>query len=254
MLSHSRQGSAEHRPVDINAIVEESLNLAYHGARAEKQGFNITLERSLDPAAGQVDCFPQEITRVLLNLISNGFYAATKRKGQTKNGGYEPTLTAATKDLGERVEITIRDNGTGIPAEVKDKMFNPFFTTITSLDCSGTYERRYGPPGDRPCPFGLERGFTVSRLQSDTSSMTAPERWILHAISSVDNLHGTMDNFQLWCTSAGWGSCVDSLWKQTHADEERPDDVKDRREIAKRVFDALCAAYPEKYIALVQPA
>ena len=80
MLLHSREGSGEHRPVDINAIVEESLNLAYHGARAEKQGFNITLERSFDPAAGEVDLFPQEVTRVLLNLISNGFYAATKRK------------------------------------------------------------------------------------------------------------------------------------------------------------------------------
>ena len=92
MLLHSRQGSGEHRPADINAIVEESLNLAYHGARAEKQGFNITLERSLDPAAGEVDLFPQEITRVLLNLISNGFYAATKRKAQAGRRAYEPTL------------------------------------------------------------------------------------------------------------------------------------------------------------------
>ena len=74
------QGSGEHRPVDINALVDESLNLAYHGARAEKQGFNITLERSFDPAAGEVDLFPQEITRVLLNLISNGFYAARSAK------------------------------------------------------------------------------------------------------------------------------------------------------------------------------
>ena len=92
MLLHSRQGSGEHRPVDINALVEESLNLAYHGARAEKQGFNITLERSFDPAAGEVDLFPQEITRVLLNLISNGFYAATKRKAEANGGDYEPTL------------------------------------------------------------------------------------------------------------------------------------------------------------------
>ena len=82
MLLHSREGSGEHRPVDINALVEESLNLAYHGARAEKQGFNITLERSFDPAAGEADLFPQDITRVLLNLISNGFYAATKRKAE----------------------------------------------------------------------------------------------------------------------------------------------------------------------------
>ena len=121
MLLHSRQGSQEHRPVDINALVEESLNLAYHGARAEKQGFNITLERSLDPTAGEVDVFPQEITRVLLNLISNGFYAATKRKAEANGGNYEPTLAAATKNLGDSVEIRIRDNGTGIPPEVKDK-------------------------------------------------------------------------------------------------------------------------------------
>ena len=129
MLLHSRQGSQEHRPVDINAIVEESLNLAYHGARAEKQGFNITLERSLDPAAGEIDLYPQEITRVLLNLISNGFYAATKRKAEANGGNYEPILAAATKNLGDSVEIRIRDNGTGIPPEVKEKMFNPFFTT-----------------------------------------------------------------------------------------------------------------------------
>jgi GAF domain-containing protein len=128
MLLHSREGSGERRPIDLNSLVEESLNLAYHGARAEKQGFQIRLERNFDPAAGQVDLFPQEITRVLLNLISNGFYAAMKRKAQMRDG-YEPTLAAATRNLGDRVEIRIRDNGSGIPAEVKDKMFNPFFTT-----------------------------------------------------------------------------------------------------------------------------
>jgi signal transduction histidine kinase len=136
MLLHSREGSGERRSVDINALVDEAVNLAYHGARAEKQGFNITLERTLDPAAGQVDCFPQEITRVLLNLISNGFYAATKRKAQV-NGGYEPTLMAATKNLGDRIEIRIRDNGTGIPPEVRDKLFNPFFTTKPAGEGTG---------------------------------------------------------------------------------------------------------------------
>jgi two-component system, NtrC family, sensor kinase len=136
MLLHSRQGSGEHQPVDINALVEESLNLAYHGARAEKQGFNITLERSFDPAAGKVDLFPQEITRVLLNLIANGFYAATKRKAAV-DGGYEPKLAAATQSLGDSVEIRIRDNGTGIPAEVRDKMFNPFFTTKPAGEGTG---------------------------------------------------------------------------------------------------------------------
>ena len=137
MLLHSRQGSGEHRSVEINALVEESLNLAYHGARAEKQGFEITLERSFDPAAGEADLFPQEITRALLNLISNGFYAATKRKAEANGGDYEPIVTAATKNLGDRVEIRIRDNGTGIPPEVKAKLFSPFFTTKPAGEGTG---------------------------------------------------------------------------------------------------------------------
>jgi signal transduction histidine kinase len=136
MLLHSREGSGERRSVDVNTLVEESLNLAYHGARAEKQGFNITLERSFDAAAGEVEVFPQEITRVLLNLITNGFYAAVKRT-EAANGGREPTLSAATKDLGDRVVISIRDNGTGIAPEVKEKMFNPFFTTKPAGEGTG---------------------------------------------------------------------------------------------------------------------
>jgi signal transduction histidine kinase len=136
MLLHSREGSGEHRPADINAIVEESLNLAYHGARAEKSGFNITLKRDLDPKAGVVDLYPQEITRVFLNLISNGFYAATKRK-EAGVDGFEPTLSAATKNLGDAVEIRIRDNGAGIPSEVKEKIFNPFFTTKPAGEGTG---------------------------------------------------------------------------------------------------------------------
>jgi two-component system, NtrC family, sensor kinase len=137
MLLHSREGSGEHRVVDINALIEEGLNLAYHGARAEKQGFTVTLERSLDPAAGAADIFPQDITRALLNLILNGFYAATKRKAEANDGDYEPTLTAATRNLGDRVEISIRDNGIGIPPDVKDKIFNPFFTTKPAGEGTG---------------------------------------------------------------------------------------------------------------------
>jgi two-component system NtrC family sensor kinase len=137
MLMHSRRGSGEHRPIDISALVEESLNLAYHGARAETQGFNISLERSFDPAAGEVDLFPQEITRVLLNLISNGFYAATKRKAEGNGDGYEPMLAATTRNLGDSVEIRIRDNGTGIPPEVKEKIFTPFFTTKPAGEGTG---------------------------------------------------------------------------------------------------------------------
>ena len=136
MLLHSREGVGERRPADINAIVEESLNLAYHGARAEKSGFSITLERDLDPSAGIIDLYPQEITRALLNLISNGFYAANKRK-EAGNGGFEPSLTAITKNLGNMVEIRIRDNGTGIPTDVREKMFNPFFTTKPAGEGTG---------------------------------------------------------------------------------------------------------------------
>jgi signal transduction histidine kinase len=137
MLLHSREGSGEHRVVDINALVDESLNLAWHGARAEKQGFDITLQRSFDPSAGQADVFPQDITRALLNLISNGFYAAIQRKAETNGGDYVPTLAASTKSLGDRVEIGIRDNGIGIPPEVKEKMFNPFFTTKPAGEGTG---------------------------------------------------------------------------------------------------------------------
>jgi len=137
MLMHSRESSGERRSVDVNALVEESLNLAYHGARAEKQGFSVTIERSYDPSAGAVDAFPQEITRVLLNLISNGFYAATKRQGQEGGNGFEPTITAATKSLGDRVEIRIRDNGIGISPKVREKIFNPFFTTKPAGEGTG---------------------------------------------------------------------------------------------------------------------
>ena len=137
MLLHSREGSGEQRAADINSLVEESLNLAYHGARAEKSGFNITLQRAFDAGAGSVELYPQEMTRALLNLISNGFYAASKRKAENGGAAFEPTLLAATKDLGHAVEIRIRDNGTGIPPEVKEKMFNPFFTTKPAGEGTG---------------------------------------------------------------------------------------------------------------------
>ena len=145
MLQHSREGSGEHRVIDVNALVEESLNLAWHGARAETQGFEIKLKQSLDPSAGEADIFPQDIRRALLNMISNGFYAATRRRAEIDGGDYEPTLMASTKNLGDRVEIRIRDNGTGMTPEVKEKMFNPFFTTKptgegTGLGLSITYD------------------------------------------------------------------------------------------------------------------
>jgi two-component system, NtrC family, sensor kinase len=137
MLLHSREGAGEHRPADINALLEESLNLAYHGARAERPQFNVTLQRDFDEAAGSIEVFPQDITRVFLNLISNGFYAVTKRKTENSNSGFEPTVRATTRNLGHAVEIRIRDNGTGIPPEVKERMFNPFFTTKPAGEGTG---------------------------------------------------------------------------------------------------------------------
>ena len=136
MLLHSGQTSGEHRLSDINALVDESLNRAYYGERAETRGFAIKLEKSFDPAVGEVDLFPREISRAILNLISNGFYATTKRR-ETEGPDYEPFLLATTRNLGDRVEIRIRDNGSGIPAEVREKMFDPFFTTKPAGEGTG---------------------------------------------------------------------------------------------------------------------
>jgi two-component system, NtrC family, sensor kinase len=137
MLQHSREGSGEHRVIDINALVEESLNPAWHGARAETQGFEIKLKQSFDTSAGAADVFPQDIRRALLNVISNGFYAATRRGAESNGHDYEPTLTASTKNLGDRVEIRIRDNGTGMTPDAKEKMFIPFFTTKPTGEGTG---------------------------------------------------------------------------------------------------------------------
>ncbi|MCZ8102331.1 MAG: ATP-binding protein [Burkholderiales bacterium] len=141
MLLHARHGVEERREVDLNALVDEALNLAYHGARAETASFNITLKRDYDPAVGKVSLFPQEFTRVLLNLIGNGFHAASKRLAQEQAPGgdptFEPTLTVTTRSRGERVRIKIRDNGTGIPEDIRARIFEPFFTTKPAGEGTG---------------------------------------------------------------------------------------------------------------------
>jgi GAF domain-containing protein len=134
MLLHSRTGTSEHRMIGVNSLVEEALNLAYHGERAKTPGFNITMETDLDAKAGEVDAYPQELTRVLLNMFSNGFYAAHKRAAEP---GFEPTLKASTHDLGDQVEIRVRDNGTGIPDAEREKIFEPFFTTKPAGEGTG---------------------------------------------------------------------------------------------------------------------
>jgi signal transduction histidine kinase len=137
MLEHSRGGSGERREVDLNSLVEEALNLAYHGARAQDQSFNITLERDLNHALAPVELVPQDMTRVFLNLFGNGFYAANKRQRDGVEPNFRPVLKVMTNDLGDTVEIRIRDNGTGILLEIRDKLFQPFFTTKPTGEGTG---------------------------------------------------------------------------------------------------------------------
>jgi PAS domain S-box-containing protein len=137
MLEHSRGGSGERREVDLNGLVEEAINLAYHGARAQDLNFNITLERDFAQGIGPIELAPQEITRVLLNLLGNGFYAATKRQRVGAGPDFRPALRVATHDLGETVEIRVRDNGAGIPPEIRNKLFQPFFTTKPTGEGTG---------------------------------------------------------------------------------------------------------------------
>ncbi len=137
MLEHSRGGTGERRAVDLNALVEEALNLAYHGARAQDQTFNITLERDYAAALKPIELAPQEMTRVFLNLIGNGFYAATKGVKSDREAGYCPTLLVSTSETEGDIEVRVRDNGTGIPADVRDKLFQPFFTTKPTGEGTG---------------------------------------------------------------------------------------------------------------------
>jgi len=179
MLLHSRERSGERRSADINALVGESLNLAYHGARAEKVGFSITLKHDFDPNAGSIDLYPQEVTRALLNLISNGFYAATRRKVELGDEAFEPVLSAATRNLGKAVEIRIRDNGSGIAPEVREKIFNPFFTTKptgegTGLGLSMTHDivvKQHGGQIDVETEPGVFTEFIIT-LPRETGAVT----------------------------------------------------------------------------------
>jgi signal transduction histidine kinase len=145
MLEHSRGSSGERRQVELNALVEEALNLAYHGARAQDQSFAVTLQREFGEGIAPITLAPQDVTRVLLNLFSNGFYAARERQRTEVTAGFEPTLKVSTHHLDGAVEIRVRDNGIGIPAEVKDRLFQPFFTTKppgegTGLGLSMSYD------------------------------------------------------------------------------------------------------------------
>jgi PAS domain S-box-containing protein len=136
MLQHSRGSSGDWQATDVNALVEESLNLSYHGARAQDQDFKVALELDLDRRLAPIEIVSQDVNRVLLNLIGNGFYAITKRRCEA-DGAFCPALKIATREFGEGVEIRVRDNGVGIPPEYREKLFQPFFTTKPTGEGTG---------------------------------------------------------------------------------------------------------------------
>jgi signal transduction histidine kinase len=137
MLLHSRGGSGERRQSDLNALIDEALNLAFHGARAQDQSFNVTLERDLDPSIGPLQAVPQDLTRVFLNLFGNAFYAVNKRRREGGDSAFAPILTITTRNRGDEIEVRVRDNGIGIPPEIRDKLFQPFFTTKPTGEGTG---------------------------------------------------------------------------------------------------------------------
>jgi signal transduction histidine kinase len=137
MLLHSRGGTGERQPANLNALVEEALNLAYHGARAQDREFNVTIERDLDPDLGSAEVVPQDLTRVFLNLFGNAFYATTKRMREGGDSGYRPGLKVSTRAVDHQVELRVRDNGVGMPPDVLGKLFTPFFSTKPTGEGTG---------------------------------------------------------------------------------------------------------------------
>jgi signal transduction histidine kinase len=145
MLQHSRGKSGDRQPTDINEIIGEYLNLAYHGLRAQDPSFNVTLKTDFDPQVGLVNIVPQDFSRAILNLVNNACFAADQKKRTLNDSGFKPTVTVTTKKIDDMIEVVVHDNGTGIPDHVKNKIFEPFFTTKptgvgTGLGLSLTYE------------------------------------------------------------------------------------------------------------------
>ena len=136
MLMHSRTSSGQKEPTDVNALADEYLRLAYHGLRAKDKTFNAKLETDFDTTIGKINLIPQDIGRVILNLLTNAFYAVAEKKKQI-GIGYNPTVSVSTKKIGAKLEIKITDNGNGIPQKIIDKIFQPFFTTKPSGQGTG---------------------------------------------------------------------------------------------------------------------
>jgi len=132
MMQHVRGSSGQRELADINHLLDEAVNLVYHGLRANDVSFNVTIEKEYDETIGKLNVVPQDISRVFLNIVNNACYAAfqkQKANGKEQTANFSPTLSVRTKNLGDKVEIRIRDNGNGIPTEIREKIFNPFFTT-----------------------------------------------------------------------------------------------------------------------------
>ena len=136
MLQHSRSSTGQKEMTDINTLSDEYLRLAYHGLRAKDKSFNATLNTDFDDAIGKINIVGQDIGRVILNLITNAFYVVKKKKEENPNG-YEPTVSVTTEKQGNKVLIKVSDNGNGVPKEVLDKIFQPFFTTKPSGEGTG---------------------------------------------------------------------------------------------------------------------
>jgi signal transduction histidine kinase len=128
MLQHSRSSSGVKEPTDINNLADEYLRLAFHGYRAKDKSFNAKFETNFDNTIEKINIIPQDIGRVILNLINNAFYTVNEKRKQVSNG-YEPMVTVTTKKINDKIEISVKDNGSGIPQKVLDKIFQPFFTT-----------------------------------------------------------------------------------------------------------------------------
>ena len=137
MLLHSRGTSGEKTLTDINDLLDQYVNLAYHGMRAQNKEFNITIEKDYDESLEKINVIPQDISRVFLNIINNACYAAYDRKKKSSEDNFSPILKVSTKKLDEKVEIRIGDNGNGIPEDIIDKIFQPFFTTKPSGEGTG---------------------------------------------------------------------------------------------------------------------
>jgi signal transduction histidine kinase len=128
MLQHSRKSTDKKEPTDINALVDEYVRLSYHGIRSKDKSFNAMINTNFDKTAGIVNVIPQDLGRVLLNLLNNAFYSVNEKKNNL-NGTFQPIVSVSTKNTGKGVELSVKDNGTGIPEKVLSKIYQPFFTT-----------------------------------------------------------------------------------------------------------------------------